>query len=270
MDDIKLKENGGVGMIAFISDWGYKSYYAGIAKSVIYSISPDSKVVDITHDIDAFDVEEASHFAERIFDYLPKGTVLLAVVDPGVGSPRKAAAVQIGERYCVVPDNGLLTRIIQKYEFKAYSIENEHYMYKIPPSRTFHGRDIFAPAAAYLDKGVKISEFGPELAKLITLEIPQPIVRNGRIEAHVAYIDSFGNVETIITQKDLANAQFPSNYILVNGQKSAIVNNYSENKNDIIIAHIDSSDYLELSSNGGRASEVLKVHKRDPIVIERF
>lgn len=258
-------------MISFISDWGYKSYYVGVAKSVIHSISPNSKVIDISHDIAPFDVEEASHVIERVFDDLPKQSVLLCVVDPTVGSERRAVVVNIDEKYCVVPDNGVLTRLINLKGIKsAYMIENPKYMYKYPPSSTFHGRDIFAPAAAYIDSGVEPYEFGKAVKNLKTIKIEGVVVDAGRIESAVAYIDGFGNVETTITLKDLQMAGMSENYMLVNGKRAILTNNYSEGKYELILVHVDSSNYIEISSNAGRASEILKLNKRDKIVLEKL
>ncbi len=258
-------------MIAFISDWGYKSYYVGVAKSVIYSISPNSKVIDISHDIDPFDVEEAAHIIERVFDDLPKRSVLLCVVDPTVGSERKAVVASIDEKYCVVPDNGVLTRLIKLKTVKSiYSIENPKYMYKYPPSSTFHGRDIFAPAAAYIDMGVDPNQFGRVVESLKTIEIDEVVVKDGRIESEIAYVDGFGNLETIITQKDLQRSGLTGKYVLVNGKKAVITNNYSEGKNAQILLHVDSSNYIEISSNAGRASEILGLKKRDKIYLTKF
>jgi len=258
-------------MISFISDWGYKSYYVGIAKSVIYSISPNSKVVDITHDISPFDIQEAAHVIERVFDDLPKPSVLLCVVDPGVGSERQAIIANIDGKYCVAPDNGVLTRLIELKGVKsAYAIENPKYMYKYPPSSTFHGRDIFAPAAAYIDIGVEPSEFGKIVGDLKTIEIEEISVEEGKIESTVAYIDGFGNIETTIPLKALQMAGLSGNYILVNGKRAILTNNYSEGKHELILAHIDSSNYIEISSNAGRACEILGLKKRDKIVIEKL
>jgi S-adenosylmethionine hydrolase len=258
-------------MISFISDWGYKSYYVGVAKSVIHSISPNSKVIDISHDIEPFDVEEASHVIERVFDDLPKRSVLLCVVDPTVGSERKAVVVSIDERYCVVPDNGVLTRLIELKDVKsAHMIENPKYMYKYPPSSTFHGRDIFAPAAAYIDSGVAPYEFGRAIENLKTIKIKGVFVDAGKVESAVAYIDNFGNIETTISLKDLQTAGISGNYMLVNGKRAILTNNYSEGKHELILAHVDSSNYIEISSSVGRASEILKLKKRDKIVLQNL
>ena len=254
-------------MIAFISDWGYDSYYVGVSKVVMYSISSKSTVVDLIHAITPFNVREAACVIERIFDDLPKGTTLLSVVDPGVGTNRKAIALEIDGKYCMGPDNGTFTRIFDRGVNSCYSIENPKYMYRYPPSTTFHGRDIFAAAAAYVDKGVPIKELGPEWKSLTKLFFPDPQISNHGVKAEVAYIDGFGNVETLITADDLKRAKIAGKTIRINGEKAVLVRNYSEGK-DEIIAHFDSSGYLEISSNQGSAFEILHLSSEDEITIQ--
>ncbi len=256
-------------MIAFISDWGYDSYYVGVAKAVIYGISPKSTVIDITHGITPFNIKEASYIIERIFDDLPRGTVLLSVVDPGVGTKRKAIAMKIEGKYCVGPDNGIFTRLFNRDVVSCFSIENPKYMYKNPPSATFHGRDIFAAAAAHIDNGVFIDKLGPKWLEVTKLDYNIPEIKNGLIKSEVAYIDSFGNVETTITMDDLSQAGITENVLLINGKRAAYVKNYSEGLEDLILVHFDSSGYLEISSNCGKAAEILRLSTGDRIIFEK-
>ncbi|HEU24025.1 SAM hydrolase/SAM-dependent halogenase family protein [Athalassotoga sp.] len=256
-------------MIFFLTDWG-NSYYVGVAKGVINSISPDSKIIDISHSIDLFDIEETAHIIERVFKDLPQRSTLLCVVDPGVGSERKALAVEANERFIVAPDNGVLTRILDFYDVKARSIENPKYMYRYPPSKTFHGRDIFAPAAAYIEKGVRIEEFGPEVDTFKKVEIKPPCVSVGKIETYVSYVDSFGNLETIVSMKDFLDAGISGKYILLNGKRAIFTDNYADGKKEFILVHVDSSGYFEISSSTGKASEILGLKKRDKITFENF
>lgn len=256
-------------IIAFISDWGYDSYYVGAAKSVIYGISPKSVVIDITHGITPFNVKEASYIIERVFDDLPERTILLAVVDPGVGTKRKAIAMEIDDKCCVGPNNGIFTRLFNRDVISCYSIENPKYFYKNPPSETFHGRDIFAAAAAHIDNGVFIDKLGPKWLEITSLDYTKPTIENGMISTEVAYIDSFGNLETTITMDDLIQAKITENIFLINGKRVVRAKNYSESAENIILAHFDSSGYLEISSNCGKASEIMKLSPGDRIILER-
>ncbi len=254
-------------MIAFISDWGYNSYYVGISKIVIYSISSKSIVIDLIHTITPFNVKEAACVIERIFDDLPKGATLLSVVDPGVGTSRKAIALEIDGKFCIGPDNGTFTRIFNRGIVSCHSIENPKYMYKYPPSTTFHGRDVFAAAAAHVDKGIPISDLGLEWENMAKLDFPIPQISNGMIKTEVAYVDGFGNVETLITTENLKRADVAEKNIRINGKDAVLVRNYSEGK-DAIVAHFDSSGYLEISSNQGNASEILSLSCGDEITIQ--
>ncbi len=254
-------------MIAFMTDWGYQSYYVGVAKSAIYTISPNSVVIDLIHTITPFNVREAAHITERIFEDLPKGSVLLSVVDPGVGTERKAMVLKINGRYCVGPDNGVFTRILTS-DFSCYAIENPKYMYKYPPSDTFHGRDIFAAAAAYVDKGIPIEEFGEELKDVVRLDFAEPSVTEGKIEANVAYIDGFGNVETIVKKEHIEKAGMKDHFE-INGVKAILGRKYAQAQ-DSLIAHFDSSGYLEISLNQGNASKFLNVSSGDILSIKNI
>ncbi len=254
-------------MIAFVSDWGYNSYYVGISKVVMHSISSRSTVIDLIHTITPFDVREVSCVIERVFDDLPRGTTLLSVVDPGVGTSRKAIALEVDGRFCIGPDNGTFTRIFNRGVNSCYSIENPKYMYKYPPSTTFHGRDVFAAAAAYVDRGVPIEELGPAWKNITKLIFPNPQISNNMIKAEVAYVDGFGNVETLITAEDLKRAEIVGKTIRINGKIAVLVENYAEGK-DKIIAHFDSSGYLEISSNQGSAFQILHLFSGDEITIQ--
>ncbi len=254
-------------MIAFISDWGYNSYYVGISKVVMHSISSRSTVIDLIHTITPFDVREVSCVIERVFDDLPRGTTLLSVVDPGVGTSRKAIAMKIDGRFCIGPDNGTFTRVLDRGVNSCYSIENPEYMYKYPPSTTFHGRDVFAAAAAYVDKGIPIEDLGPAWENITKLIFPNPQISNSMIKAEVAYVDGFGNVETLITAEDLKRARISERNIRINGKIAVLAGNYVEGK-DAIIAHFDSSGYLEISSNQGSASQILGLSSRNKVVIQ--
>ncbi len=252
-------------MIVFMSDWGYNSYYVGIAKSVIYSISPNSTVVDLIHTILPFNVREAAHIVERTFGDLPRGSVLLSVVDPGVGTERKPIVLEVDGKYCVGPDNGTFTRILSG-NYHCRVLENPKYMYRIPPSKTFHGRDIFAPAAAYLDSGVKLEEFGPEW-KPLKIEFKEIEIGEGFVKCEVAYVDGFGNVETTLKLRDLEDAGI-GKIFFVNGIRTRLVERYAEVKEGLL-AHLDSSGYLEISVNQGSASKMLSVSCGNELLITK-
>ncbi len=252
-------------MISFMSDWGYVNYYVGVAKSVIKMINPSSEVIDLTHGIEPFNVRMAAYMLERAVEDFPKGTVFLVVVDQGVGTERHPIAMETKNNYYFVgPDNGVFTRVIKRFGLKkAVVLENKKYYYKKSASFTFHGRDIFAPAAAYIDKGVDIEKFGREISRLVLFEDEEPVVENSKIKGALAYYDGFGNLETNIPSYfmgrigkkfgDMVNVNIGGKILRV-----AYVKAFGDVNTGDFLIHEDSSGYLEISVNQGSAKEVIK------------
>ena len=150
-------------LITLTTDFGTRDWFVGTMKGVILGIQPRARVVDITHEIGGGEVRAGAFALRASYSFFPQGTVHIAVVDPGVGSPRRALAVQTANYFFVGPDNGVLSFALMRERIKSiHALENEKYFLK-PVSRTFHGRDIFAPVAAHLSRGVSIQTFGPRL-----------------------------------------------------------------------------------------------------------
>ena len=183
-------------VITLTTDFGTRDWFVGTMKGVIASIAPRSTVVDLTHDLPPGDIRGGAFALAASHRFFPKGTIHVAVVDPGVGSRRKAIAVQTAKGVFVGPDNGVLSWALAKEKIRAiHALENEAYFLQ-PVSRTFHGRDIFAPVAAHLSRGVPIQKLGPALKDFVRLDWPEPRVRRGGFEGEVVYIDRFGNAIT--------------------------------------------------------------------------
>ena len=185
-------------VITFLSDFGLADDFVGTCHGVIKRIAPDADVIDITHGIEPQSVLQGALVLASTLPYMPEG-VHLAVVDPEVGSPRRALALRTGDgRLLVGPDNGLLVPATEHLGgvAAAYEITNREYALE-PVSATFHGRDIFAPAAAHLTNGLDPADFGPplEVESLVRLEIPQPEIGERRIRATCLYVDRFGNIQ---------------------------------------------------------------------------
>ena len=191
------------GLITLTTDFGMKEPFVGAMKGVIYSINRKASPIDITHDIAPQDISSTSFLLNAFHRSYPKGTIHLVVVDPGVGGQRRSLAIQTEDYYFVAPDNGVLTESLSfKNGFSAVSLENDSYF--LPDiSNTFHGRDIFAPVAAYLSKGVLVSELGPLVTDLTRIAIPTPEFKKDRIRGQIRYIDRFGNLITNIRREDL-------------------------------------------------------------------
>lgn len=191
-----------MGPVVLITDFGERDVYSGIIKGVILNINPEVKLVDITHKVNPGDIPGAAFILSRSYFYFPRGTIFLAVVDPGVGSSRKAIAVRTRRYYFVGPDNGILSAAAREDKIiKIVELNNRKYRLA-PRTGTFDGRDIFAPAAGFLSKKTPLDSLGPEIMSMINIELPFPKVKSDTIEGEVIHIDRFGNLITNIG-KDL-------------------------------------------------------------------
>lgn len=190
-------------IITLTTDYGARDAFAASVKGVILKINPQAQIVDISNEISPQDIWEAAYTLRSAYSHFPKGTVHLAVVDPGVGSGRKPIIVVTESYYFVGPDNGLFSLIYQEAErLRVHHITSTHYF--LPnPGPTFHGRDIFAPVAGWLAKGIPSGNFGEEITDYMKLNIPAPKTTANSIEGHIVHIDRFGNIITNITYKDI-------------------------------------------------------------------
>ncbi len=190
-------------IITLTTDFGYRDSFAASIKGVIFKVNPQAQIVDISHEIAPQDIWEAAFTLKSAYTYFPKGTVHLAVVDPGVGSGRRPIIAVTESYYFVGPDNGLFSLIFPEAErLRVHTITSSHYF--LPnPGPTFHGRDIFAPVAAWLSKGIPSGNFGEEISDFMKLNVPVPKKSANAIDGHVVHIDRFGNIITNITYKDV-------------------------------------------------------------------
>jgi S-adenosylmethionine hydrolase len=253
------------GVITLTTDFGIKDHYVGAMKGVILSINPDALIVDITHEIPPHDVFKGAFALRNFYRYFPKGTIHIVVVDPGVGSRRKPIAVEADGNIFVGPDNGVFTFVYfeSKY-FKAIEISNPIYTLT-DVSSTFHGRDIFAPAAGYLSMGARIEGLGEEIRNPVKLPVKEPQIRGNEIIGEVIYTDHFGNLVTNIPH-DLVK---PGSKIYIGKNIiKGISRSYSEVPEGGLLAIIGSSGFLEVSVNQGRASDVVDLGDRTIIVLD--
>jgi len=254
-------------LIAFLSDWGLKSYYVGVCKAVIYSINPEAKVIDLTHEVEPFCVREAMHILYRAYRDFPPRTVFLAVVDYGVGTERKAIAFSTKSGYLFVgPDNGLFTLIAKEDIIcEVRELSNTSFFYKKEPSSSFHGRDIFAPCAAFLSKGTPLENFGSPLSGITFLNYQKPQLKKDKIVGEIAFFDRFGNIETNIPEiwlSDQKGLKFYQKLPICIDSKMYMayyVPTYGNVPRGEILLHGDSSGFLEIAVNQGNAREKLKV-----------
>lgn len=187
-------------IIALLTDFGTKDGFVGAVKGVIKNINVDVDIIDISHDISSFDILEASIILNAVYKYFPQKTIFISVVDPGVGTDRKAIIVETENYYFIAPDNGLLTLPLRKEKIKKIvSIENPKYTLE-RKTETFHGRDIFAPAAAYLSLGIPITDFGKELKDYVKIKFPEVKKDKNVLIGEIIKFDKFGNAITNIEE----------------------------------------------------------------------
>ncbi len=254
-------------MITLTTDFGLKDPYVAEMKGVIYSIKPAANIVDVSHQIDKYNVRMAAFVLASVAPYFAKGTVHVAVVDPGVGTSRRAIVVQTKQAYFVGPDNGVLMLAAKAQGIKhIYELTNQKYM--LPEvSSTFHGRDIFAPAAAYLDEGVKPPEFGVEITDPVIPKFAAVECRNGSVFGEVLHVDGFGNVITNIGGAEVAEAKTVKvnlHHISLQMPRSET---YGAAKPQEPLALVGSHGFLELALNQGSFSEKYRVNAGDRIEV---
>jgi S-adenosylmethionine hydrolase len=246
-------------IITLTTDFGSRDPFVGIMKGIILSINPLADIVDITHDISPQNIVEAAFAIEMSFASFPSKTIHVVVVDPGVGSARRPILAITDHHYFVGPDNGVFSQIYTLSEtLTVIHITAEHYFL---PHRgpTFHGRDIFAPVAAWLSKGINVSNFGNPVTDYVNTPVPVPVMpTKNTIEGKIIYIDRFGNVITNIQKQKIDNL-FSNNpqgiiKIVVKGKEAPFKKYYSQAEDDGIYSLINSFGYLELFVNNGNAS----------------
>ncbi len=258
-------------IITLTSDFGSRDAFAGSVKGVILKINPDVQIVDISHEIAPQDVWEAAFTLKSAYSYFPKGTVHLAVVDPGVGSGRRPIIVVTDGYYFVGPDNGLFSLIYQEEtRIRVHHATSSHYF--LPnPGPTFHGRDIFAPVAAWLTKGIPSGSFGEEITDYMKLNVPVPQKTANGIDGHAVHIDRFGNVITNITFRDIQavlpeGADIGTPSISVAGKEiKGLKKFYAEAAPGESAAIINSSGYLEIFMFKQNARTVLSIKRGDVV-----
>jgi S-adenosylmethionine hydrolase len=257
-------------VIALLSDFGTRDHYAGTMKGVMIGICPDVTFVDITHDITPHDVMEGALQLAASCRYFPAGTIFLSVVDPGVGSSRRGIAVEAGDYRFVAPDNGVLTGALRDVPPKRIVELTERRYARPTVSRTFEGRDRFAPAAAWMAKGIQLSALGRAVTSYHQIEIPQPQVGD-QLAGVVLLIDRFGNLVTNIDRRTFESFTRAQPVALkVNDHAIArVVATYSDIPAGEVCALFGSTEHLEFAVNGGSAADTLRVAKGAKVEITR-
>jgi hypothetical protein len=261
-------------LLTLLTDFGTGDAFVGVMKGVILGICPGARLVDLCHEVPPQDIQAGAFILETAYRYFPPGAIHLAVVDPGVGGERRAIAVRAAGFTFVAPDNGVLSYVLDAAEPEAaVAITNPAVMLQ-PVSRTFHGRDVFAPAAARLACGMPLEDLGPPLAHPRRFPVPRPAVGRDAIEAHVVHCDRFGNAITDLDEPTFRrwlgageerSVRMRAGSAEIRGLSGA----YCEALAGAPLAVFGSSGRLEVAVAGGSASALYHLERGQPVRLER-
>jgi S-adenosylmethionine hydrolase len=239
-------------------------------KGVALGICPDATLVDISHDLPAHDVLGAALELAAAYRYFPPATIFLVVVDPGVGSARRGIAAEAGDYKFVAPDNGVLTAVLDEHPPKRIVELTERKYARATVSRTFEGRDRFAPAAAWLAKGIELAALGRSAGAIHRLEIPKPQVAIDRIDGQVLRVDRFGNLITNIDHRSFDKvAGGPLDISVGSHAVPRVVSTYADVASGEVCALFGSTDHLEIAANGASAAASLDLGRGAPVHVAR-
>jgi len=262
-------------VVALLTDFGTRDHYAGTMKGVVLGLCPDVTLVDISHDIDPHDVLAGALELAASYRFFPAGTIFLVVVDPGVGSARRPLAADAGGYRFVAPDNGVLSLVFREAAPKRVVELTERKYARPTVSRTFEGRDRFAPAAAWLAKGLELSALGRTLTTWMTLDVPEAVVTDSQIVAEILRVDRFGNLITNLDRRTFerfANRGADTGIEITAGTQAVdrVVATYAEAAPGSVCALFGSSDHLEVAVNGGSAAERLQLARGARVTVVRL
>lgn len=252
--------------IVLLTDFGGQDHYVGVVKGVILSIHPTAQMIDLSHDIPPYQVTAAQFLLEQSLPFFPVGTIYVVIVDPGVGGTRRPIALRTAQTYCIGPDNGVLTPVLSQIT-EAIVLDNPTYWRTPQPSQTFHGRDIFAPVAAHLSRGVPLGQLGEPLdpRTLVTWglnpTVPTPIGWQGQIQ----YIDHFGNLISTIAASTMTAGvirQVKLGETVIPGGRC-----YGDVPVGDCVALVGSHGYVEIACHHSSAARVLGAKIGDKVYV---
>jgi S-adenosylmethionine hydrolase len=258
-------------LIALLTDFGARDHYAGTMKGVVLGICPDATLVDITHEVPPHDVMAGALELAASYRYFPPGAVFLVVVDPGVGSSRRGIAGEAGDYRFVAPDNGVLGVVFEETPPRKVVELTERRYARPTVSRTFEGRDRFAPAAAWLAKGIELSALGRPAGSIQKLDIPRPHVSGDELTGEVLRVDRFGNLITNIDRKTFQKVTHDAavEISIASHQVARVVSTYADIPAGEIAALFGSTDHLEIAANGASAAQELTIDRGAAVHIVR-
>jgi S-adenosylmethionine hydrolase len=256
--------------ITLTTDFGLHDGFTGVLKGVIWGICPQAQIADISHLIAPQHILEGALVLQKAAPYFPSGTIHMAVVDPGVGTERRAIAARFGDHFFVGPDNGLCTPLLEASELATKPVvvvhlTNPKYWLK-EVSSTFHGRDIFAPVSAYLANGVPLGNLGKAISDPIRLTLPKPEKTSIGWRAHVRAVDVFGNLATDLPAREVVGID-QIFFRLAGREVHGLVESYGARPSGELVALIDSEGYLEIAQVNGSAAKMLGAGVGDPVEV---
>ena len=256
-------------IVTLTTDFGEGDYYVGAMKGVILGIAPEVQLVDISHQIPPQDVLAAAFVLRHAAREFPPGTVHIAVVDPGVGTRRRPLALQSRGHLWVGPDNGLFSFVFDRADSRVYEIARAD-LGRPNPSSTFHGRDLFAPLAAHLCRGLELADVGPPLADPVRLAESAPCKSADRIAGHIVHIDRFGNLVSNIEAADIAPWGSALRIHLGDYVLAELCRAYGDVEPGAPLTLIGSTGLLEIAVNCGNAARQLGVQRRATLVVQKL
>jgi S-adenosylmethionine hydrolase len=256
-------------IITLLTDFGTQDYFVGAMKGVILSKNPNAQIVDITHEIPPQDIESAAFNLLSCYRSFPRGSIHVAVVDPGVGSARRALIIECASRFFVGPDNGLFSWICEReIQWRAVNATNKRFFHH-PVSNTFQGRDIFAPIAATLSLGRELNQFGPFVEDIVRLESLEPTrIDDQTIHGRVVHIDRFGNCVTNLTKKMLGSAGSAKAWRMAVGghELNSFHPFFAEANPGEVFCTNGSAGFLEISVRNASAAKLLRVERGQAVI----
>ena len=259
-------------IITLTTDYGLNDHLVGTLKGVILKINPEATIVDITHNVAPFDLLDGALAIGNAYSYFPARTIHVVVVDPGVGTERRPLLVTAENQYFVAPDNGVLSLIYEREEnVVARHVTAEHY-YLQPVSKTFHGRDVFAPVAAWLSKGWQTASMGEEITDYKKFAMPKPKTADGVAKGIVMRVDAFGNLVTNFRVEDLPESALTNgevNFQVGTQAVSRMVPTFASGDAGEAVAYVGSAGYVEIGVNKGNASRTLSIGRGTAVVLAK-
>ncbi len=258
-------------IITLTTDYGTSDHFVGAMKGVILNINPDAEIVDITHRVMPYDILDGALAIGQAYRYFPRRSIHVVVVDPGVGTQRRPILVSGDQHYFVAPDNGVLSMVFERESSLAVRHITATHYFLHPVSNTFHGRDVFASAAAWLSKNSLLDSFGEEIHDFVRFSLPKAKVEGTIVKGVVLRVDTFGNLITNLTSEDVHSIVQPGAAFKLrigNSEVSKFVQTFAQGAAGEPCALLGSSGYLEITVNHGNAARTLSAQRGAEISVE--